>query len=955
MNVRTPARPANRRLLLLGASLAALLAPAAAVAAGLQVQPDNARLPSGQFLTPSAAAGSSFQPLNPMLKNYPNYLAGQAITSVASPDNTTLLVLTSGYNSLDTATGALDTQASSEYIFVYDISQHVPRIKQVLQIPAAYAGIAFSPDGSRFYVGSGAGDSIYTYANNAGTWAQSGTPIPLGHKNVGVGIGATPSTAGLAVTADGSRLLVANVYNDSVSLVNLATGTVSGELDLRPGVENPADNGVPGGETPFWIAIHGNTAYVTSERDREIDVLDISGTVPAVTARVPVKGNPIEDLLNRAGTRLYVAADNDDSVQVINTANNTVLERINVAEPLNLGNATPRYRGAAPNALALSADENTLFVSLGGENAVATVNVGIHPLHVTTGLLPTGWYPNAVTVSNGWLYAVNGKSDPGPNPGHCNSNSARVSGNPSYLATCQQNQYILNLEAAGLLAEPIPTLQASVPLTLQVGINNGTLQVPNLNDAFVMSQLHQRIKHILYIVKENRTYDQILGDLGKGNGDPTITEFGQAITPNFHALASNFVDLDNFECSGEVSGNGWPWSLQGREPDFNVKTMPMNYSQRTTDAPYDAEDQVRNVSTGIVGLAARQAAIPGYPNDPNLLPGQASDDISDGPDDDGADNQTQHGHIWDAVIKAGLSIKNYGMEVTNIGKVTDSTPFINNDVEGYSKAPAIASTTDPYFRSYDNNYPDYWRYLEWSRDYSNDLANNAVPTFEMMRLNHDHMGNFATAQAGLGTPETQQADDDYAVGRIVQDVANGKDADNTLIFVIEDDAQDGPDHVDAHRSTAYVVGAYVKQGAVVSQRYSTVNMLRTIEDILGTQHLNINDNFQRPMTDIFNLNQAPTWSFTATPSAYLATTTLLPAKQASLLTPLYPTHDAAWWASRTKGWDFSDADRVPAVPFNQLVWTGLGKQGAYPTTRSGVDLSKVHPASAHPGEAKIVR
>ena len=188
--------------------------------------------------------------------------------------------------------------------------------------------------------------------------------------------------------------------------------------------------------------------------------------------------------------------------------------------------------------------------------------------------------------------------------------------------------------------------------------------------------------------------------------------------------------------------------------------------------------------------------------------------------------------------------------------------------------PALAPLTDVYFRGYDQNYPDLWRYNEWKREFDQFVANGNLPSLSLVRISHDHMGSFGTALGGVNTPETQQADCDLALGRLVEAVANSRYAADTLIIVTEDDVQDGPDHVDSHRGTAYVVGPYVKQGAVVSTRYSQVNALRTIEDILGTEHINLNTAFQRPMTDVFDIHSSGDWSFAAEASTVLATTTL---------------------------------------------------------------------------------
>ncbi len=931
---------------LAGALLAALAGAADAAPAS------TGALPSGQRVTPTATPGAVFLNLNPRLANHPDYLAGQAISAVASPDHKTLVVLTSGYNTIQTAAGAFDSAASSEYIFFYDIASGAPRQTQVIQIPTAYAGIAFSPDGHKLYVGSGGGDSITPYADSGGAWRQAGSPIALGHKT-GVGNKQGPSTAGLAVSANGATLIVADIYNDSVSEVDLATGKRVAELDLRPGVENPADAGKAGGESPFWVTMVGNnTAYVTSQRDREVDVLTVGSAGAIVKARIPIKGTPTEMVANQAGSRLYVAADNDDSVQVIDTAADKVIERIPVAAPQSLRTRMRRYPGAAPNALALSADNRTLYVSDGGENAIAVVSLRDPPS--TAALIPTGWYPNSLALANGWFYVVNGKSDPGPNPGHCQSKIRRGRPQP-YESLCKPNQYILQLEAAGLTAAPIPSRTGTLEaLTRQVADNDGLLAKPDPADTAMMAALHRRIRHIIYIVKENRTYDQILGDLGRGNGDPALVEFGQAITPNFHAFARNYVDLDNFEDPAEVSGNGWQWSTAGREPDFNAKTIALEYSRRQTNAPYNSEGQVRDVDVGRGSIASRKEAEPAYPDDPNLLPGTGSDDESDGPFGDAGDRRGD-GYIWNAALASGLTVRNYGFfedldryaaHPKDFGRndtqiVEDATPFRDQVVQAYPENPTLMGRTDAYFRGFDNAYPDYDREKEWAREFSRYEAEGDLPSLTLLRLMHDHMGTFSTALDGVNTPELQQADNDYAVGLVAQTVANSPDRGDTLIFVVEDDAQDGPDHVDAHRSTAYVIGPYVKHGAVVSHRYTTINMLRTIEDILGTRHLSLYDANQPPMTDVFDLSQSR-WTYKATPSRYLYGTTLpLPTRQADAGPIPRSTHDAAWWTARTTGYDWLHEDQAPAVAFNEVVWHGLFGERPYPTMRSGLDLSHV--------------
>ena len=896
-------------------------------------------LPTGQRITPTAATGALFQTLNPGLPDFPDYRAGQAVNTALSPDGTTLLILTSGFNLLAGQTGKTVPDASTEHVFVFDVTHRVPAQTQVLPVPNTYVGLAFAPDGAHFYVSGGVDDAVRAYAKTGGAWREDGSPIKLGHA-AGNGLRQKPTVAGLAMTADGRRLVAANIYNDSISVIDLAARRVIAELDLRSGLIDSSQAGVAGGENPFAVVVSGNaTAFVSSQRDREVDVVDLSKSRPALLKRVKLDGNPNAMVLSRDGGLLYVAADNSDSVYVLDTRTGTIVERIPTTAPRGLLKQAEDYRGAAPNGLALSPDGQRLYVTNGGTNSLAVISLEPGAAHEVLGLIPTGWYPNAVSVgSDGQtLYVVNGRSDPGPNPGDCNASGF----DKARTAACRAaNQYVLQLEQAGFLSLPVPGRADLGQLTRQVAANNRFDALPDQADQTVMAALRARIKHVIYVVKENRTYDQVLGDLDRGNGDPALVEFGAGVTPNEHQLAKGFVTLDNFFDSGEVSGDGWPWSTSARETDVIVKTMPLTYAKR--GAPYDAEGENRNVNVALPSVAARQAAEPRYPNDPNLLPGTNNVAAPDGPQ-----GQAQQGYLWNAAFRAGLSVRNYGffedLSRYNSGDAAQIPPLrdpaTSGTVVAYSSNPDLAPVTDPYFRGFDNAFPDLYREQEWEREFRQYVAHGNLPSLELVRLMHDHMGNFPQAIDGINTPETQVADNDYAVGRLVETVANSPYKDSTLVFVVEDDAQDGPDHVDAHRSIAFVAGPYVKHGAVVSERYTTVNMLRTIEDVLGIDHLSLYDAYQRPMTDAFDLTQAA-WSFAAQPSPVLRDTQALrnvPSRQSDATAPRQSTHSAAWWADRTRGYDWSAEDRIDAVGFNKLLWEGLVGNRPYPTERDGRD------------------
>jgi YVTN family beta-propeller protein len=335
-------------------------------------------IPSGLKITPIAVPGAEFQLFNAGLKDFPTFSPNGAQTTVVSPDKKTLLVLLAGYNSQNGADGNIAPDAQSEYIFVYDISNGKPVQKQIIQLPNTFNGIAFGPNGKAFYVGGGSDDDVHSFELQAsGTWVESGTPIKLGHATTNslTPTGGVPSTAGLAITADGKRIVVANIYNDSISILDLAARTVTKEIDLRPGKLDPAQTGVPGGEYPYWVSIKGNdVAYISSLRDREIVVLNI-GDKPGVISRIKIQGSPNKSILNRAHTRLYVTSEYEDVVSVIDTRSNHVIKTISTAGPDYITFHLSKYRGSAPTSLAFSPDEKVLYVTNTGTNSVAVIRL----------------------------------------------------------------------------------------------------------------------------------------------------------------------------------------------------------------------------------------------------------------------------------------------------------------------------------------------------------------------------------------------------------------------------------------------------------------------------------------------------------------------------------------------------------------------------------------------------
>jgi YVTN family beta-propeller protein len=944
---------------------AATMAAAGVVfASGEQKFVEGERIPTGMRITPAVARGAVFGPLNPDLPTRPDFLVDHAVSTALSPAGDTLLVLTSGYNRNNNAAGQRVAAESNEYVFVYDVRGDQPVKQQVLQVSNTFTGIAWNPRGDEFYVAGGVDDNVRVFVRAGATWAPVTAPIPLGHNNVGQGVNVRPMAAGLAVNAAGTRLLVANYENDSVSLIDTTSRSKLAELDLRPGKSDPAKAGVPGGEYPFWVVWKGSDkAYVSSVRDREIVVLGFTGDVPAVVNRIKVAGQPNKMILNRSGGRLYAACDNSDTVVVVDTGADRVIEELNITAPRSLLPHRKRLKGANPNALALSPDEQTLFVSNGGLNALAVVQLGRDRgghdgrrrghhhddddddedrddrRSKVIGLIPTGWYPSAVTVSadGRMLYVVNGKSNAGPNPEACRDTLSIA---PGSTGPCNgKNQYVWQLHKAGFLAMPMPSARELASLTWQVAFNNKFASTREHDRSReLMAFLRSRIKHVIYVVKENRTYDQIHGDLERGNGDPSLAILSP-YSPNHQQLARQFVILDNFHDSGETSNTGWNWTTGARATDFTEKTSPVNYAGR--GLTYDWEGTNRNINVALPTVAERKAINPATPADPDVLAGTA--DVAA---PDSREGEAGTGYLWDAALRAGLTVRNYGFYVTNLGSSATmapevlASPFAAGVKQASPDKAALANNTDVYFRGYDQNNADYYLFKEWEREFDQYEASGKLPNLSLVRLPHDHFGNFGTAKFGVNTVETQMADNDYAVGLLVQKVARSRFKDNTLVFVIEDDAQNGGDHVDPHRSVAYIAGPYVKQGAAVSKHFTTVSMLRTIEEVLGLPPLGLYDGLTEPMAEVFDRRQRR-WDYQALVPEVLYTTQLpLPPRTTARVAPgRGPMRDARYWAEAMAGQNFTAEDRLDEQRFNRALWTGLAGDGVpFPTVRHGRDM-----------------
>jgi YVTN family beta-propeller protein len=711
---------------------------------------------------------------------------------------------------------------------------------------AVYGGVAFAPAGDRVYVAGGGSNLVHVYAVAAGRLTEA-APLRLPTRNP-AGAAINPFAAGLAVTPDGRRLVVADQLADAVSVFTVDTGAVS----------TTAVGHLPYGVT---LSADGTRAYVNNQGGATVSVVDLAGAEPQVTAAVTVGTHPNKSVLSADGRLLYVANGDSDTVSVLDTARNTVTRTLSL-QP---------YRGAAvgsnPAALALSADQRTLYVANAGNNDVAVVDLRRGRV---VGMVPVGWYPTSVIATGGRLWVTNAKGlGAGPNDGPGNPNP--------YNPSTAQDQYAGSMMRGTLSIFAAPVAGHELDRwSAQVVANNGFDERGRVRAAGTSTVIPRRvgqsspIKHVIYVVRENRTYDQELGSLGRGNGEPALNLFGDDSAPNTRELSRRFVTFDNFYADAEVSAQGWNWAVAANSNPFAEQQWPANYSSR------------RGVYTSESG-------------DPGLAPNRDPADA----------------YIWQRLAAAGVSFRNFGF-------------YVNTNAAGVSTAtdPVLQANTDPAFRGYNLSCPDSagtftplaatcgaGRVDTWLADFRAREASGQLPAVEFVRLPNDHT---AGTRIGSPTPKAYVADNDYALGRLVDAVSHSRFWSSTAIFVTEDDAQNGPDHVDAHRTVALAISPYTQTGKVDSTFYSTASMLRTVELVAGIRPLTQFDAFAAPMSR----------AFTDRPNraAY------------SVLTPSQPfteTNSAtAPLAAESGQQDLGVEDRIDETTFNQAIWQSVRGAGA---------------------------
>jgi DNA-binding beta-propeller fold protein YncE len=879
------------------------------------------------------------------------------ISLAASPDGKWVVALNAGYGTAESdymqSLSVLSTSTGEV--------QDVPDPRTSLHAPQTFfSGLAFSGDGTRVYASLGSltrpegdggratgnGIAIFTFANGVlkpqGLLKLPLVPLPSGKttalRTADGGKKGIPFPAAIAVIPGArERLLVAENLSDSVAFLDASTGAIEHTFDLSTGVDVPSTY-------PIALAVSkdGTRAFVALWNASEVAELDLQhGTIvrrvelmKAHTSTAP-GSHPCVLVLDEHAGMLYVALANRDAVAAVRVNGRHRKAELSVAGYFDTRLPGQSYFGAEPDALAENADGTRLYAANLGSDAVAVID----PRHLKSmdnqrgmkepiGFVPTELMPTALVFSGGTLYVA---TDKGKGTGPNNMPQAPGAHSSATSASEHGFTYAPTLIHGSLASLKEQEIDANLKAATETVLESNRMRAAHETISFASG--HDPIKHVIYIIKENRTYDQIFGDLEKdghpiGNGDPKLTMYGATITPNQHKLALQFGVLDNFFDSGEVSGEGHVWSTAAIGTDYLEKTWQINYrgSQRT----YDYEGMVAD----------------GYP----LL--QHIPDV----------NEPASNYIWSDFASHGKSIYHFAEYVSSIfcgdrqaverahqlrsmdprqgatsgGETLCPSPEIKPGqplpaewgggknlwpwsiprlAANIATKPELVGHFAPESPDFNLRVPDqirvevFLRHLEqWKKDRA--AGHDTMPDYILMRLPNDHT---AGTRPGGPTPRSSVADNDLAVGRAVEGISHSAYWDDTAFFILEDDAQNGADHVDAHRSLGIVVSKYAPhpkpgEGAVVDSRfYSTVSVLRTMETLLGVPPMNNNDAFASLISSLFTGpgDQPPfnaDYSNRDNGLIYMA------------------NKPNAVGAAASMKMDFSHADRAPTDQLNLILW-----------------------------------
>ena len=692
------------------------------------------------------------------------------------------------------------------------------------EVRKSWLGLAFSDDGKSLYASGGNDNWILHFLIQKKKLVCTDT-IKLGKpwpEKI--------SIAGIAVDETRHRIYAVTKENNSIYVADILTKEILKQIPL-------------GGEGyACLLSPDKKTLYCSCWGCDKIVVMNTASL--EIEGSIQVGDNPNDIALDHEGRILFVANSNDNSVSVIDLSRRMVIETLNSA--LFPGSPT----GSTTNSVALGKDDKTLYVANADNNCLAVFDVSNPGHSKSLGFIPTGWYPTCVRVAGQKILVTNGKglsslpNPKGPNPAKRTNKTTYQKGEP---VKTEEVQYIGSLLKGSLSIIPTPKDARLAEWTKMVYSNTPYSREIEMrphgqkgNPSPVKVGEASPVKYVFYVIKENRSYDQVLGDERKGNGDTSLVLFGNKFTPNQHALAEEFVLLDNFYVDGEVSADGHNWSMGAYATDYLEKTWPTSYGGR--GGRYDAE-----------GL--REIA------------------------------NNKNGFLWDYCKKYGVSYRTYG-EFSD-----DYKPNIAV-LEGHFCQHSTG---------WDPRVMDTTRFSQWKRDFDSLLSIHELPHLSTVRFPNDHTEGL---RVGRPTPFAHVADNDLAVGLFVEYLSKSTIWNECAIFILEDDAQNGPDHVDAHRSPVYIAGGFVKKSFVDHTPYSTSSVLRTIELILGLPPMSQYDAAAEPLWRCFG-DSANHAGFRAKP----ALTNILE-KNVALNE----------WQRKSEEFDFGKEDMIPDQDFNEVIW-----------------------------------
>ncbi len=715
---------------------------------------------------------------------------------------------------------------STQSIQLIDIKKGI--VLDTKEIAKSWLGLVFSGDGKLLYASGGNDNLIIRYAIKNKKLVNKDTIV------IGKPWPEKISIAGIALDDAANRLYAVTKENNSLYVIDTRSKSI---VSVHP----------LGGEGYTCIlSPDRKTLYATCWGCDKVVIFDTG--LQQITGSVVVGDNPNDMCITRNGLYLFVANANDNNVSVIDT------RQFKVIETLNTSLYPDSPTGSTTNSVALSSDEKTLFIANADNNCLAVFDITEPGKSRSKGFIPAAWYPTCIRIANDRILVTNGKgatskANPyGPNPYRKGSEVIYQEGGKDKKIEVQYigglftgTMSILNMPDEAQMAVYSKAVYNNTPYSKSKEFISQEIPAGNPVPAKVGDP--SPIRHIFYVIKENRTYDQILGDMPEGNGDKNLALFGENITPNQHALAREFVLLDNFYVNGEVSADGHSWTMGGYATDYLEKNWPTSYGGRGGSYPGEGAREVAN----------------------NKI------------------------YLWDQCKRHGVSYRTYG-------------EFMRDDMK-----PAISVLENHFCKHYTpwiQTIRDTVRFREWKHDFDSLLSINAVPQFNTVRFINDHtMG----LNLNMPTPFAQVADNDLAVGLFIDYLSHSPIWKETLIMIVEDDAQNGPDHVDAHRSPAYIAGGYVKKGFVDHTLYSTTSLLRTMELILGLP----------PMTQ-YDAAATPLWRcMNDTPDHP-------PFKVKPCLVNLNDLNRVeSAWQKVSETFDFTAEDKVNDFQFNEVIWRAV--------------------------------